>query len=476
MHPHLGVWCVIATFAPLYAAPLGPPGPQLFVLSPGPARHDEIGQEMTNVSAEWLDTYFQDTTADAEFVQAATSCLLDMELADVRRLRNPDRIAAAFTPIVLEVLAAQGASVSWLDPLVSLLDAIWDDWKLKNHRDAPAALMTAMAPLFERLGTPRAAASTAPPELAAMQAQMDSIQQQIAGFAAMQPPQDRAAGADPRGRPDLFGEGAGAGVGLGAVELGRAAASVQQAYGGPPPGLPGRAPGPAMQHGATYAAGQPPSLGGHAWYPQQPPHQGYAHQPPYQGGPPHYQYAVCAPHVMYQPTELKAAAGFMARDQLARQVSNAPEQIIHDFEMRLTREIGLGRDGHVPAPKIYFEQRCPIVGKPDTVRMLETLSHIYTDLSSGQPAVARARCALAMQALEQATIDGDWQVAWELTSLPQPAFMLHSRQTGSVPADGHMVQGSLVNPDRMGSVVAYRGGLAAVTRAKAPVQPLNHKK
>lgn len=166
----------------------------------------------------------------------------------------------------------------------------------------------------------------------------------------------------------------------------------------------------------------------------------------------------------------------MARDQLARQVVNAPEQIIQDFETRLSREIGMGRDGRVPAPKIYFEQRSPIVGKPDTVRMLETLSHIYTDLSSGQPAVAQARCALAMQALEQATIDGDWQVAWELTSLPQPAFMLHSRQTGSVPADGQMVQGNLVNPDRMGSVVAYRGGLAAVTRAKAPVQPLNHKK
>ena len=111
----------------------------------------------------------------------------------------------------------------------------------------------------------------------------------------------------------------------------------------------------------------------------------------------------------------KAAAFKKLRDALSKN----PEWLYKNIEARMeedfqTMRSAPGASGRVTSSRAWIEHRSKLLHYPTTIRSAWIVSGIHDSLRSGNYSEARARCALALAAIDQSSLDnGSWMLSQE---------------------------------------------------------------
>jgi len=100
----------------------------------------------------------------------------------------------------------------------------------------------------------------------------------------------------------------------------------------------------------------------------------------------------------------KSVEGLMEED--FQQIRNAP-----------------GASSRVVSSRAWIEHRSKLLHYPSTIRTAWIISGVHDCLKEGRVSEARARCALALGAIDQSSLDsGSWSLSQELLLEPAPPY------------------------------------------------------
>ena len=124
----------------------------------------------------------------------------------------------------------------------------------------------------------------------------------------------------------------------------------------------------------------------------------------------------------------KSAAFKKLRDALVKN----PEWLYKNVEARMeedfqTLRMAPGASGLTTTPRAWIEHRSKLLHYPSTIRSAWIVAGIHDSLKAGNVSEARARCALALAAIDQSSLDnGSWMLSQEMLledAAPYSAFL-----------------------------------------------------